>query len=307
MISRQPHSYILTIDALFHPASLELTPEEFSLLKDAKAKQLFGLGLEEKFDLVLENFQEYEMELIRFSMEHSIFPGKVIDILGSARHLLNRRLVNFLTTSRLYLDQILHELSCTYGKESHQYLQIKSATRREYDSVLGYRVIEALRNHVQHQALPIWGITLPMKREKINGECETKFSTLPYLVSEQFEGTKFKASVLQELINHQFEKGKIPISRFVREHTEALGRIHLELRELIEHDLYEADSRISSYLKKGQEEFGNSLGLSAMKLGAGAIAEDKIAILDRIALSRQYFEKKNTLMDSLSSRFVSSK
>jgi hypothetical protein len=73
---------------------------------------------------------------------------------------VNRRLVNFLTSFRLYVDHNEARLHRMYGgRHAPQFKAFRKAASRAYDSSSAYRVLSNARNFVQHvgmiiQALP---------------------------------------------------------------------------------------------------------------------------------------------------------
>ena len=102
-------AYKITIDELGFCDFISITEEEFQRIREAKKIILHGIALEAKLDHVLENYAELESELLNMALEHSIFPGKINDLLDGGAHLLNRRIVNLLTTTRLFLADDLDE------------------------------------------------------------------------------------------------------------------------------------------------------------------------------------------------------
>lgn len=111
--------------------SMPITAEQFNDIRAAKERLMFGVGIEEKLDLLLENYAEFERTLLNMALEYSIFPGKSQALLDGGTHLANRRMVNFLTTARLYLDQVSHDFSNIYGRDSDQHESFKQATNKQ--------------------------------------------------------------------------------------------------------------------------------------------------------------------------------
>lgn len=221
---------------------IPISASQFEKIRAAKMHLMFGVGIEEKFDLVLENYAELERSLLEMALEHSIFHGKIETLLDGGTHLVNRRIANLLTTARLYLDQIPHELSNLYGKGSPPCDKFKKATKTEYDSILGYRVMEALRNHVQHRSLPTHGINFNITRDETHDPNRRRFSVVPLVsLSELEDDPKFKKTVLKDLQEFKVKDGYANLLPFIKEYVEALGRIHMVLREVTIADLAEAD------------------------------------------------------------------
>lgn len=64
------------------------------------------------------------------------------------------RLISFLLTWRMALDQLASATSSRYGKDSSEWRAYQAGRRKAYDIYFGYRVVEAMRNRVQHQGRP---------------------------------------------------------------------------------------------------------------------------------------------------------
>ncbi len=141
----------------------EITEDKFSKLKEAKKCLFESLFIEEKLDLVFANYLEIEKEVFNLSLNQMIKINPEWSKAMDEKNILNLRIVNFLSTTRLYIDQMKHSFSEIYGKESNQYTTIENKCSEEYDSNLGYRAIEAIRNHVQHYDLPVYDTKLSMK------------------------------------------------------------------------------------------------------------------------------------------------
>jgi len=300
--------YRITIYALGTYGSIAISSADFDDIRVAKQRILFGLGVEEKIDLVLENYAELERCLLEMALEHSLFPGKINALLDSASHVVNRRIVNLLSTCRLYLDQVLHEFSGIYGKESESYAAFKQATNNEYDSVFGYRVMEALRNHAQHRSLPIRGISFGRSRDDSAKPPLFRHTVIPSIdITALEDDPEFKRPVLQELTALTDRKKHLSILPFVRAYVESLGRIHQCVRRLTAPDIENADELIDHCRTRYRETVAKSLtGLAAIACNAQGLYRDHEYLSDRPILRRRELAAKNQHLDSISRRYVSS-
>ena len=71
---------------------------------------------------------------------------------------LNRRLLNYLSSVRTYLDHSETFLKRLFGKESEQVKLFKTICSGFYDTFFSYRFFYKLRNYAQHCGLPISNI-----------------------------------------------------------------------------------------------------------------------------------------------------
>ena len=72
---------------------------------------------------------------------------------------VNRRLVNYLTMARLFLDHSEIRLKRRYGALNPVVAVYKLETSRSYDDVFAYRFLYKLRNFSQHFGMPITHVT----------------------------------------------------------------------------------------------------------------------------------------------------
>ena len=135
------HLYKISIYAFGKHEEIEITEEQYEEIRRSRQIISFGLAFEEKLDLLAENYADFERELIDMAVQHSIFHGSIDELLSDARHRVNRRLINLLTSVRLYHDQIAHALNSVYGKNSNLLNQFRTYSSNEYDSNISYSAL----------------------------------------------------------------------------------------------------------------------------------------------------------------------
>ena len=308
-------SYIITVCALGSKESFDITKDEFIEIRKARALTILGQAVEEKLDLLVENYADLERELIDMSVQHSIFPGSIGELLNEGKHRTNRRLINLLTAVRLYHDQIAYSLNEMYGKEGGMVDQFRALSSDEYDRYLGYRVIEALRNHVQHASVPVTSISFPMKRvepafSKISSSHQylISFNVVPLIGTQYLENNnKFKKSVLKELKDISDKHGNIQLMPLVREYMESIGRLHNLTRELCKDSLESAANLIESYRAKSEIKLGTlSESLAAVERNSDGYYIDREYLIDRPIKRWRSLKSKNCHLELIASRFVTS-
>jgi hypothetical protein len=282
----------------------DITKEEFQRVVAARDACLVALGLEEKFDLVLDNFCEFEVEMLRLAEVHLVW-GVVEygDVMGD-RLLLDRRIVNLLTASRLYLDHSAHSLSGLFGNESFEVAEVEKKKNELYDSVFGYRLMEALRNHVQHRDLPVHIIGFENKRvEGRNVDC-TEVTIVPRLdVRTLIEDGEFKKTVLEEVKKMGEE---IDLRLAIREYVASLLALYKKVREI-------ASPRLAREMQAYLEAIEKFSVLNGKKVDTPrlAIESDGHVLLEDVWLGRtfvdhwKHLEKKNSRVRDVRSLFAS--
>jgi len=297
-----------------HPKAdsfIELTAESFALAKSSKAGFMALREIEEKLDILLENYAEYERELLSLTLQRSLFFDPSWSSVVSDIHLVNRRLANLLTTGRLYVDQVRHEIKAVYGAESLATKALREGLQYEYSRSLGYRVMEELRNYIQHRALPVWRIDYPNKTmlsDSIEGErriTAIRWAVTPSLSVDALRGDrKIKRSVLDELASI----GEyVPVTPLVRQYVEGIGRFHEKLREVTSKDLAEWKGQMEHIIEQGRQCFHKDL------IGVSLVAEDRPGnfieseqVFDDLLKRHAFLARKNLILKGISIQFVTS-
>jgi len=98
--------HIISLRAADSPGFIEIDEAEYDFIKDARENLFEALYLEEILDLVIENYYEYETELLAMSSRMMIFNDEYFSM-ERERNLLSRRIANLLSAGRMYIDQSL--------------------------------------------------------------------------------------------------------------------------------------------------------------------------------------------------------
>ena len=244
--------FVIAVPTLGPMDFIDISEKDFVDIRRANKFIFFGIDIEEKLDLLVENYADLESEILDMAVQYSIRPGTVIDLLEDSRHRVNRRLANFLTAVTLYKDQVKHSLNKVYEKDSGIIEKLDTKAKDEYDNRLGYRVIEALRNHVQHAGLPITSISFPAKRVKptlINMTSPKQnlhsISVNPYIGIENLkENKRFKKKIIRELEKIADDKNNVQLIPIVRQQIESIGHLHNLLNGLCKESIEDATKLI---------------------------------------------------------------
>ena len=60
--------YAITPGVIGIPGSIDIPADEFAKLRSAQRDLIYALNIEETFDLLLENYAEFESDLLRLSL-----------------------------------------------------------------------------------------------------------------------------------------------------------------------------------------------------------------------------------------------
>ncbi len=287
---------------------LEIEEVEYTLAKTARQNLLEILFLEEKFDLVTENFYEYETELLSIASRMMIFSNDDHVSMSRERNLISRRIVNLLTAGRMYTNQCIQHMERMYGADSDNLTTLKNHISFQYDNSLGYRVIEALRNHVQHRGFPIHSMKFSHKWVDIDTDSQLLHRAIPEIgIQELAEDGDFKKSVLNELkeIQHNDWVDARPL---IREYTECICKIHEKIREAVRPDLMEWERDLDIIIAKFQNEFGKEVPLAGLIIVSAKNDDQWIetkTIHKGAVERRQALEQKNSRFVNLHKRVAS--
>lgn len=290
---------------LSSPGAVEISVEDYQEIKLAKENLENALFIEDKFDLVLENYFEFEMQLLSSATRWMIFREQDYSWLQVENALINRRLVNLLTTCRMYIDQIVHHLANIYGESSLQIADIRNEISNQYDNHFGYRVMEALRNFVQHRGLPVEGTKFDQTRLDGKDGSRLRFTVIPYINPQLLDEDKsFKRTVLKELMKCGNE---IDIKPLVREYIESIASIHEKIRSILIRDESDWESRVQQAIDLFKTKFGtesSNMALSIVAIGDDKKISERIRMSNDLIARRRELESKNRFLGSLVSRYA---
>lgn len=297
--------YLLTERTLASSVPIKITENEYEKIKTAKNNLLEIFYIEEKFDIFIGNYLELELDLLKYAVYHMIRGNETHAELHKGLNQIIRRLINLLSTGRLYLDQSIHNLNNIPSIKSINIEEIKAEKNKQYNQCLGYRVMEALRNYVQHRGYPIQSLTYNNKLVGKDPNGRFLFSITPYIHVQEFEkDNKFKKEVLKE-IKRLGEK--IDLKPLIREYVESLWNIHAKIRELLKSDILAWEQLLQNTLNKIQSKNSKirpNISLSAVRQNEDGSYIDSFEI-DKFSIEyRQELQRKNSTFINLAKRHV---
>jgi hypothetical protein len=296
--------YLLAKRTLGSSVTIKITEQEYNKIKTAKNNLLEILYIEEKFDIFVDNYLEFEMDLLNYAARHMVRGINTHAGLQIGLNQINRRIINLLSTGRLYLDQSVHNLS-NISSKTNTIEEIKKEKTTQYEQYLGYRVMDALRNYVQHRGYPIQSLTYENKFVGKNPNERLLFSITPYIQIQELEkDNKFKKEVLKEI---KLLGEKIDLKLLIREYVEALWNIHAKVREFLKSDILDWEQLFQSTIDKFKSKnpkIGSIVGLSAVKQNENGTYKESIEIIKYIIEYRQELQIKNSTFVNLSKRYV---
>ena len=259
------------------------------------------IGVEQKFDLVFENYADYERVLLELSLHQALcrdldWPGSQNDIAA-----VSRRLANLLSAARLYLDQIKHDLRAIFGPTSDLPQMVKAKTSEQYDARFGYRLMETLRNAMQHRSMPVHALSYPS--ESVGQGLQ--FRAIPSIDVVRLKDAELKPAVFAEL---ESRGETVELTPLVREYIEGIGNVHETFRNLAAPQVASWDSVLASIQARGTEPSGGGTkrAVLAFHLDDAENVIETVQVFTEVTEYRRAFERRNSVLSNLARRYVSS-
>lgn len=227
---------------------LELTADEYAAIASAKDGLATLVGIEQKFDLVLENYAEYEQALLGLAVQQVVFRANSYARFQRETLLVIRRLSNLLSSCRMYIDQIQHDTSTVFGPDHQAVLTVRTKCSEEYDTALGYRLMETLRNVMQHRSLSGFVIKHSNEADPPGPNALLKTRLIPLLSVDDLKEGGLKASVQQELSGGE----RSELNSKVRQYIQGITNIHLAFRQSSSAERGAMGIRSARGLREGQ-------------------------------------------------------
>jgi hypothetical protein len=293
--------YVLCRMAIGSSLQIPITEQHYNDLVSAVQTLMQLCEVEEKYAALVDNYFELEVSFLQEALRAMVFSDQSDVEVQSPKHLASRRLINLLTSARLFLDSLPHHAALLLTDEALE--NAIKAPSVAYDSSLGYRVMEALRNYSRHQSLPIhsWTIHTEWKRDVEPNQLE--FSVEPALDLETLSTSRFKKSVLGEL---QASPSALKLKPHIREYVEQLSAVQEIFRDAtaIARDKcikQLAKARLTCYAKFP----GRGVGLAALPIDdRGLQAGEPVYLGAPITNYLTYLQRKTNQLVKYSQRRV---
>jgi hypothetical protein len=221
--------------------TLPIDSQRFSLLKASKTILSEALEFEEEYEMMISNYIDLEKESLNATISYGVLNHRGHADFFDARLALNRRLLNLLTSVRLYSDRLTSHCCACLLDETRIKERVESLRVNEYERNFDYRFMDALRNYIQHYCTAvhhtIFGERLTPPH--INGlvEIYSSFSADKKVLASD---PHFKKQILDEM------PGKVDLISASRGYIESLSSIHINIRQMINKRVNEARSHIQT-------------------------------------------------------------
>ena len=291
--------YVLRKAVLGKVPEIEITEENYLALQNAREVLTNALAIEEKYEIFISSYLELERQILNDTAHSMVRDNTEYSDFFEIRVALTVRLVTFLTSAKLYRDQLSrHVRGCAPDLKGKI---VNAIFEKEKDGNPEYRFMEALRNHVQHRGLPIHWISQGRRWTEIgeNGLLEYSME----LVSQRsiLEEDGFDESVLQELDD------EVDLKEYTRCYVESISNVHNSAREMIAAPVNVARELLQEAHAKYKSTYNGSLvGLSVYSLSGDETIGSFPILLDWDDI-RIKLQKRNRKVVNLKKRYVTGK
>ncbi|WLH02026.1 hypothetical protein PSH92_03915 [Pseudomonas beijingensis] len=278
--------YILEQFIIGPRLQLSISEGRYKELAHARNVLSEALAFEQRYELLLGNFLAMELAFTEICLRTKVEPQHRYMNSAEILETANRHVVNTLTAMRAYADQVVQDFKCLELVPSFSQVA-KSELNEAFSRSLDYRFMCSLRNHVQHKATAVHGFVADDDRMRdANGWVET---VTFYANKEILRVDKdFKLRVLDE------QPQKIDIRRRARRSVQAVGEVHLALRNLSKKQVAQARSAIELAIREYKEAGAESIiGLGARRIGD--TTADVALLLDWDDVRLQLVNKNSSL------------
>ena len=161
-----------------------------------------------------------------------------------------------------------HHLSSLFGKTSAAFEAFGRRRRALHGAHLGYRVVEALRNHVQHRGLPVSVSHRHWRSDLKDGSVERRTALRPSLMLRPLDDDrKFPRGVLTDL--RKLDEENVELNPLIREWMKAMSQLQQHLRDAVDEPLQGWQAAIKAAVDEYRSLHGDDvLGLSALETDA---------------------------------------
>lgn len=249
--------YCLYLNVTVEQAVLEISEERYRGLVLAWSTLSDAAAFEQKYELLLGNYMAFESWAATHCIYSDLTNDHSYDSALSSFGEANRHVMNLLSSSRAYIDQVKKDFSSLPLDRPFKE-QAESKFSGVYDCCKEYRFLEALRNHVQHHSPPVHRI-LPVVSHphEITRAEQLSFVSVRASLAED---KGFKKSVLAEC------EDEIDLRRAIRQYVAALSSVHIELRAVVADWVAEARQSFQAAIQEYSGTGRTTLGLRAGRM-----------------------------------------
>ena len=147
--------YVIKIEAMGQFPEIQIVKDQFESICRARENLSNGLAMEEKYEILISNYLDFEKELICNAANSMVRRPSDYEEFFQVRMDFNIRLVNLLTATRLYKDSLHRHVRAIIPGFKGIKDEILNLFTQEFEHNPEYRFVDELRDYVQHRGVPV--------------------------------------------------------------------------------------------------------------------------------------------------------
>lgn len=282
---------------------LSIEEDRYNSLKQARHCLSAALAIEEKYELLLSNYLDLEKECLSITSDYMVRSSTDYSGFFDIRLAFNKRVVNLLTSTKLYIDQIQQHVKACLPDREDIGNEVKALFSAEYDKNFEYRFMEALRNYVQHRGLAVHSTFLGGQWTSHEEDGELEYKTRLFTHKAEVDSdSAFKKQVSKEM------QEKVDLIHATRVYVGSISKIHCQIRTLVTPSSQNSRNLILESINAYEAINGSKpIGLNAIK----SIPKEPIdETIEKFPLLLEWDDirldliKKNNSLVNLNKRYV---
>jgi len=279
-----------------------ITAEQYAEFGRARETLGAALAIEETYEILVTNYLEFERQILDATINFMVRQHASYSEFFDSRLGANVHLVNLLTAARLYVEQLKHNVRLCLQDKSDAKEIVDNLCKREYDRSKDYRVMDALRNHVQHRGAPVHLTRLGADWTSSPQKSLLEFSMdlvsqRSVLEQDDIVPRRILAEVSEE----------IDLKATTRGYVESISNIHHSVRKNIDDSVIAARQLI----ERAQEQYATSHPADIVRLAASRESGGKVVSSISLLLDwddvRQELVRRNRRLRHLRRSHVTSR
>lgn len=202
----------------------------------AKDNLITALGVEERYDLLISTYKEFEMYLLSDLLNQIWHKKSGYNGGAEVRCAFTLHMNNYLSSFNSYIKQMYRSLQTLYGKDSEKYTEYLNLIKDLEKNEIDYMIIKELRNYIQHRGTPIHGQSHFSAEIKYNNSDQYTISNHFYLNRDEIDKKDRIFKILADN-NIPLRGSKVNIIPYIKKSIRYAGKIQKWYREQLKNDL----------------------------------------------------------------------
>jgi len=282
--------------------NIEIRENDYTNALIAKNNLLNILEIEEKYNMILENYKEIEQEIFESTLDLVLHRTNLWRTLRIKTRNLDRKLNNLLSIIKLYLDHIPNDLKQVYGRELE--IEVKRLIIEEGKNKFACHFMYELRNYIQHNGLSIDDLRFGSEKKEIRKK-ERNIKEI-YLSINKDKILEYASDDLKQKIIDEISGDRIELKPLIRENIESLSLINNFIRNKTKEKIKNWDMNLKKIKDKYFDKTHKNINYNVLlKVKNGEYIDEKNIFYDFIEY-RKNLTKRNKELKNLKNNLTGS-